>query len=253
LLLAAASVSHADQVLFSTCYESSTYSEGPLSGQDGWENSFGIDPVVTSVRSRTGAQGWEVRKTSSLDPSGLTYRTIAIATPRPRISVQHSIYLEGAEGPQGSHFSPLALIGENGLIGQIAIRDGPSADLFTSGVGASVPIQTGAWIDLRHVLDFQTQTQEGFVKGVSIGSVAFESPATRLIQVEIFHIIGTDDKPFIGMTRASRRSFPSRLLSASRPSGRRCRCAYVVEIVPIDERVGRTPSENPSRQQIRLS
>ncbi|MDX2036603.1 MAG: PEP-CTERM sorting domain-containing protein [Isosphaeraceae bacterium] len=196
MLLAAASVSHADQVLFSTSYESPTYSEGPLSGQDGWESSFGIDPMVTSVRSRTGAQGLEVRKTSSLDPFGLTYRTIADATPWSKFSVQHSIYLTGTEGLQGSHLSPLALIGENGFVGQIAIRNGLSADLFTNGVGGSVPIQTGVWIDLRLVLDFQTQTQEGFVNGVSIGSVVFDNPATRLIQVEIFHIIGTDDKPF---------------------------------------------------------
>ncbi len=196
-LFAVPSMLMADPVtLFSTSYESPTYSAGPLSGQDGWVNSFDIDPTVTSVLPRTGSQGLEVRKTPSDNPFGLTFRAGPYATSLPKVSVEHSIRLPRATGWESSFLSPMALIGENGFIGQVAVRNGLTAELFTKGVGGSTPIQTDVWLDLKLILDFETQTQEGFVNGVSIGTVAFDNPATRLVQVEIFHIIPTDDNPF---------------------------------------------------------
>lgn len=196
-LLADSTVASANPVtLFSTSYEAPTYSAGPLSGQDGWVNSFDIDPLVSSVQPKTGTQALEVRKSAGDNGFGLTFRNGPYPSSLPQVVVQHSIFLPGNTGWEGSFLSPMALIGENGFIGQVAIRNGSVAELFVDNVGGSTPVQADSWIDLQLVLDFPTQTQEAFVNGVSIGWTAFDNPSTRLDQVETFHIIGTDDNPF---------------------------------------------------------
>jgi hypothetical protein len=174
-------------MLFSTSYEAPAYTIGALSGQAGWANSFDIDPTVSSLLPRTGIQGLEIRKNPSDNPFGLTFLTGPFTNSQPLVAVEHSIYLPASNGWTGSWFSPMALIGENGYFGQIAIRNGVEATF----VGGSTPIQTDTWIDLKLVLDFPNQTQEAFINGVSIGSTAFESVATQLVSVEIFHIFGS--------------------------------------------------------------
>ncbi len=177
--------------LFSTSYEAPTYSVGPLDGQDGWVNRFDIDPVVTSGFARTGSQSLEVRQAAGENPFGLTFRVGPYSTAAPKVSVEHSVDLDGPDGWTSTFVSPLALVGENGFVAQLAIRDGATANLGLADIGVGgVPIQTDTWITLELVLDFPTQTVEGFVDGVSIGSGPFASPATELVQVEIFHIFG---------------------------------------------------------------
>ncbi len=177
--------------LFSTSYEAPTYSVGPLDGQDGWVNSFDIDPAVTSDFARTGSQSLEVLQAEGENPFGLTFRVGPYSTSAPKVSVEHSVYLDGTDGWDSTFVSPLALGGENGFVAQLAIRDGATANLGLADIGVGgVPIQTDRWITLELVLDFPTQTVEGFVDGVSIGSGPFASPTTELVQVEIFHIFG---------------------------------------------------------------
>ncbi|EAZ90695.1 PEP-CTERM sorting domain-containing protein [Crocosphaera chwakensis] len=173
-------------VLYSTSYEAPDYSVGALSGQEGWLNSFDIDPVVTSGFARTGSQSLEVRQAVGENPFGLTFRAGPYSTSAPMVSVKHSIYLDGTDGwaSPSTFLSPMALIGENGFVSQLAVRDGNRVE-FGGGVA---DIETDRWIDLKLVLDFQTQTSNAFVDGSFIGSETFDNPATELVQVEIFHI-----------------------------------------------------------------
>jgi hypothetical protein len=173
-------------VLYSTSYEAPTYSVGPLSGQDGWLNSFDIDPKVISGFARTGSQSLEIRQAAGENPYGLTFRVGPYSTSLPQVIVEHSIYLAGSVGwtPPSTFFSPLALNGANGFISQIAVRDGTHLDFF----GEVTPIETDRWIDLKLVLDFPTQTSSAFINGTFVDSKPFASAATELLQVEIFHI-----------------------------------------------------------------
>jgi hypothetical protein len=173
-------------VLYSTSYEAPTYSVGPLSGQDGWLNSFDIDPKVISGFARTGSQSLEIRQAAGENPYGLTFRVGPYSTSLPQVIVEHSIYLAGSVGwnPPSTFFSPLALIGANGFISQITVRDGTHVEFF----GEVTPIETDRWIDLKLVLDFPTQTSSAFINGTCLDSKPFASAAAELFQVEIFHI-----------------------------------------------------------------
>ncbi len=173
-------------VLYATSYEAPDYSVGALSGQEGWLNSFDIDPVVTSGLARTGSQSLEVRQAAGENPFGLTFRAEPYSTSAPMVSVGHSIYLDGTDGwtSPSTFLSPMALIGENGFVSQLAVRDGNRVEFG----GEVADIETDRWIDLKLVLDFQTQTSNAFVDGTFIGSEAFANSATELVQVEIFHI-----------------------------------------------------------------
>ncbi|MEL7039106.1 MAG: PEP-CTERM sorting domain-containing protein [Cyanobacteria bacterium J06592_8] len=173
-------------VLYSTSYEAPDYSVGALSGQEGWLNSFDIDPVVTSGFARTGSQSLEVRQAAGENPFGLTFRAGPYSTSAPMVSVEHSIYLDGRDGwtSPSTFLSPIALIGENSFVSQLAVHDGNRVEFG----GEVADIETDRWIDLKLVLDFQTQTSNAFVDGTFIGSEAFDNPATELVQVEIFHI-----------------------------------------------------------------
>lgn len=174
------------EVLYSTSYEAPDYSVGAVSGQDGWDNSFGFDPVVTSGFGRTGSQSLEVRQPAGKDPFGLTFRTGPYSTAAPMVSVEHSIYLDGPDGwaSPSTFLSPMALIGENGFVSQLAVRDGNRIEFGGEVVG----IETSSWIGLNMVLNFQTQTSSAFVNGTFLGSEDFANPAAELTQVEIFTI-----------------------------------------------------------------
>lgn len=182
-------------VLYSTSYEAPDYSVGALSGQGGWVNSFDIDPRVTSDFARTGSQSLEVRQADGENPYGLTFRAGPYSTSARFVSVEHSIYLGGTDGwnPPSTFLSPMALIGENGFVSQLAVRDGNRVE-FGGGVAS---IETDRWIALKLVLDFQAQTSDAFVDGAYVGSEAFGSLATGLVQVEMFHIFDNTnfDKP----------------------------------------------------------
>ncbi|MEL7046162.1 MAG: hypothetical protein AAGL66_14265 [Pseudomonadota bacterium] len=81
--------------------------------------------------------------------------------------MKHSVYLDDTD--VWDFISPMALGGDNGFIAQLAIVDGLTANLGLAGVSpVGVPISTERWIDLELILDFPTQTVEGFVDGVSI-------------------------------------------------------------------------------------
>lgn len=201
--IAAPSWAHAE-VLFATSFESPDYTAGPLAGQDGWVNSFGLDPVVTSLFSQTGDQALELRRASPNDSTfGLTFRTGPYATTKPKVVVETSIYLAGSGGRDGDFFSPIALLG-NSIGGplftaQLGIRNGDTAG---DPPDQSVPIDTDTWIDLKIVLDFPSQTAERFVDGVSLGMIPFGDPPggdtiTELQQVEIFSIIDTFNPHYI--------------------------------------------------------
>ena len=173
-------------IVYSTSYEAPDFSVGALSGQQGWVNSFDIDPAVTSAFARTGSQSLEVRQAAGENPYGLTFRAGPYSTSAPMLSVEHSIYLDGTDGwnSPSTFLSPMALIGENGFVSQLAVRDGNRVEFG----GNVVSIESNRWIDLKLVLDFQTQTSNAFIGGNFIGSEAFENFATELVQVEIFHI-----------------------------------------------------------------
>lgn len=195
--ITAPSWAHAE-VLFTTSFESPDYTVGPLAGQDSWVNSFGLDPVVTSLFSQTGDQALEVRRASPNDSTfGLTFRPGPYTTAEPKVVVETSIYLAGDGGWEGDFVSPIALVG-NSIGGplftaQLAIRSGETAG---DPPDQSVPIDTNTWIDLKIVLDFPSQTAERFVDGVSLGMIPFGDPPggdtiTELQRVEIFSIVDT--------------------------------------------------------------
>lgn len=172
--------------LYATSYESPEYSVGALNGQAGWFNSFDIDPTVDSSLARTGSQSLRVQQSANQPPFGLTFQAGPYTTALPQISVEHSIYLAGATGwnPPSTFLSPMALIGDNGFITQLPVRDGTRVQFGTTNFA----ISTDTWIDLKLVLDFSTQTVSAFVDGNSLGTLPFENAATQLSSIELFHI-----------------------------------------------------------------
>ena len=179
------SVTASATTLYSTSFEAPEFNAAPLGTQGGWSPSFGTDPIVTSAFARTGDQSLVV------SGSGAAFGQSELAgsfssTSAPQISIAYSLYLDET-ADWSNTFITWGFSAPGTFLGQIPVRNGSDAvlrpaddDLFPA------PIDLGTWIDLELVFDFSSQTQEGFVNGVSIGSTAFPMPATELMAGQLF-------------------------------------------------------------------
>ncbi len=171
------------EVLYSTSFEAPEFMEGPLGSQGGWEYSFGTDPVVTSAFSRTGDQSLVVSGTGAFGQNQLLG---PFSTSKPQISIEYSLYLDESSDWSNT-FITWGFSAPGTFLGQIPVRNGSEAVLRPADENLfPTPIELGTWIDLELVFDFSSQTQEGFVNGLSIGSTAFPNPATELTVGQLF-------------------------------------------------------------------
>lgn len=182
-LLMASAVATANPVtLYSSGFEAPTYTQGLLGTQDGWELDSGTDFTVTSAFARTGSQSLVY---SGTDLFGVSERVGPFPSALPRVSVKHSIYLDATK-TWGDTFIAFAAWSPTDFVGQLAIENGSVAVLGGTSSISTTPITLGQWIDLELVLDFQSQTMEGFVNGVSMGSGAFANAATQVGRGDLF-------------------------------------------------------------------
>ena len=186
LSLTAASSPALAETLFTTSYEDPAYVVGALDGQDGWETRFFDTPFVTSAFSLTGAQSVAVLG------GALTTQTFGFDTLETAISISQAVYLSGPDPFPADFVSPIAVNGDDGFIGQVAIRNGGASlgGAADNDVGF-VPVPTGEWFMLELVLDFETQTQQAYVDDQFIGSDAFASASTEITSLDIFILNGT--------------------------------------------------------------
>ncbi len=180
----AAGVASAD-ILYSTSFETPEFAAGALASQGGWEYSFGTDFAVTSGFARTGNQSLMINGTDTT--FGQNTLNGPFATTASQIAVAYSVYLDPTSDWSNT-FITFGISAPGTFLGQLAIRNGSAAVLRPSDTDLfPTAIALGDWIDLQLVFDFPSQTQEAFVNGVSIGSIAFRGPATELSLGQLFY------------------------------------------------------------------
>lgn len=182
-MLVASNIASANPVtLYSTSFEAPVYATGPLGTQDGWDLDSGTDFTVTSSFARTGNQSLVF---SGTDLFGVSERAGSYSSTLPKVLVKHSVYLDPSR-TWADTFISFGVWSPTDFIGQVAIENGNVAVLGDNGTIATTPITRGQWIDLELLLDFPSQTMQGFVNGVPFGSGAFTNPATEVGRGDLF-------------------------------------------------------------------
>lgn len=199
------SFTFAENVLFSTSYEPSTYQVGALVGQDSW-TGFGDPAQITSDRSMTGAQSvlFDLNTNFSFNQ-----RTGSYSTSAPILTMRQAIYIErpdsGAEILENFFIRPFLANGDNpnnvnggDFVGQVVVIDGISSSGLVASLEAGngdlglVPVELDEWFVLEHVINLETQTQEAFLNGQLFATSAFANPANSLSGGENL-VIGKDN------------------------------------------------------------
>jgi PEP-CTERM motif-containing protein len=84
-----------------------------------------------------------------------------------------------------SNWLPLAVFGNAGIVGFIAINNGiATLDLADSSVGA-VPVSIGAWNNYTMDFNFATGIQSAFVDGALIGTGSIPTGSTDVEAIEL--------------------------------------------------------------------
>ncbi len=203
LLLGCMGPASAD-IIYQTGFESPSYSLGTLAGQNNWGNSS--IPVVENTTVLSGSQAVEFD--ASLLPSGqnviaqpLSYNSVNNS--QALVRIQEAFFLS-ATGTT-SVWDVMVVVGNNGFIGQLGVRNNNiGLGLANSGVG-SVPVMRGQWNSLELDLNFQTQIQSAFMNGIFIGEGSFSNPTTSLGFVEfgVNQSPGTDQAFFDNLSITS--------------------------------------------------
>jgi hypothetical protein len=174
-------LARADTVIYQTGFEAPTYAIANLNGQDGWsvpalpavvQHSPAVVGTQTAAFSAAGLPG------AAFAAHALAYSSVSNAEPFVRVKAD---FFVGGAGTPTIDWTVLAVNGNAGFIGQIAIDGGNTAILgLASGVVGSVPITRGVWNHFELDLNFQTGVQTAYVNGIFIGQGPFSSTSTTL-------------------------------------------------------------------------
>jgi hypothetical protein len=158
-------------ILYSTGFESPTFTTGDIAGQNGWE-VFGNPTYAAQVESgvaESGTQAVVVYPAIATEQTGPYY---AISTAAPIVEMSGYIYLASSSTQSEWQF---AATGPSfgGFIGGVDIQNNGAIDLIGPGTDVGT-ITYNAWQLLDFVFNFNTQTYSFSLNGSLISSgVAF--------------------------------------------------------------------------------
>ena len=155
--------------LFSTGFESPTYSLGALSGQDGWDFFGSGTAVVQDAVVHSGSQAAEITAASAQTGP---MRLFPAPSANSLITMTADIYLQSSSRQTAWQFGAY-----NGFGGINVLADG-SVQLITTGLPVvSSLVSRDAWNQYELDYDLQSSTFDFLLNGTSIASnLAFPGP-----------------------------------------------------------------------------
>jgi len=163
------------QVIYSTDFES--FNLAPINGQDGWTTNG-------TIQNGTAYGG---SKALQLDVSGPQQNAKRAPAYMVSNEVMHfSVYIlrTGTTTPNGG----LSIDGNTGFISQVVSNSGNYYLGNTNSNTPNLSVSVGGWHHLELRLDFGTLTMEGWVDGMSLGTLPINngSAPTEITQISIF-------------------------------------------------------------------
>lgn len=166
--------------IYQTDFESPTFSPGSVDGQDGWTTIPGIAPgtIQNSIVS-SGSQALQVDGGQTANvPLGIF--NVGTSTLR----IEFDFYRVGGGGGQAG----IGVVGDTGFIGQFATAFSSTISVI-GNTDSNTPFQSFANDTFHQILfelRFGSQIMEGFVDGVSTGTLAmnnavFPSTVTAIV------------------------------------------------------------------------
>jgi hypothetical protein len=166
--------------LYSTGFESPTFTPGALAGQGGFFNASGNSGSVESGVARSGTQGVVFDSSTDTSTASGAQSEIAVAI-TPFVAspsdetVDVQIAAQFSSSNNNTNYNILALFASNGFFTQVLYSNGQ----VTYGSGA-VAVSAGAWNVYDLELDYTTQMGTAFINGTAIGSETFAISAQDL-------------------------------------------------------------------------
>ena len=161
---------YAGTVLYTTGFESPTFTTGTISGQNGWA-VFGTSSAaqVESGVAQSGSQAVEILPSLATGQTGPYY---ALSTAASEVELSAYIYLASSSTQSAWQFAALGP-GLAGFIGGVDISDTGTINLISGSDPAVGPTFTyGSWQLLDFVFNFTTQTYDFSLNGTLISSNA---------------------------------------------------------------------------------
>jgi len=154
-------------VLYTTGFESPTFTTGPVSGQNGW-SVFGTSSAVQveDFFAESGSQAVDVIPSLASGQTGPYY---GLSTTAPEIELSADIYLASSSAQSAWQFAALGP-GLNDFIGGINISNTGAITVQSTSAPAAGTFTYNAWQSLDFVFDFTTQTYSFSLDGSLIGS-----------------------------------------------------------------------------------
>jgi hypothetical protein len=152
--------------LYSTGFESPTFTTGEIAGQNGWA-VFGPSAAaqVESGVAESGSQAVEVLPSLASGQTGPYY---SLSTSATEIEMSAYIYLASSSNQSIWQFAATGP-GLNGFIGGVDIQSTGAIDLIGPGTDVG-PFTYNAWQLLDFVFNFTTQTYDFSLNGTLISS-----------------------------------------------------------------------------------
>jgi MYXO-CTERM domain-containing protein len=161
-------------VIYSTGFESPTFTTANLDLQNGWDgHTFGTPSAATVQTAVTHAGSQAVKIDATPIPSSawylkdLSFNPVAAGTPI--VTVEWWMRLDS--GSSNSTAWGVDVYGSDGnRVGYMQVDSTNNVRL--NNVATSTSITRGAWYDFKMVFDYTAHTYQGFVNGTPVGAAA---------------------------------------------------------------------------------
>jgi hypothetical protein len=193
LLVVLAKTAQASIILYETGFESPTFATGPITGQDGWSAGGTIQTSVVS----SGNQALRVANEVSITPVA-SYAINVDTVLRFEFDFQRASGLAAQAG--------IAVIGDTGFIGQFATAFDPGTVSGLGNTNSNTPLQpfvNDVFHRIVYELNFASGMMEGFIDGVSSGSLAINNPVSPTEVTLVRFYSGTSSEIFVDNLRIS--------------------------------------------------
>ena len=171
-------------VIYSTGFESATYTTGTLKGQNGW---YGTDLTGTvedtTVFAGSQAVEYDASNATNLGGQNINYQDVSASGQGSSVQVTDEFYYSSADS--SVIWQALATFGTGGFLGSLVVYNGDAYLNSTVPGSPSVAVTAGAWHTYAMDFNFATGMQSAFVDGTQIGTDAAFSSSTALTRVGI--------------------------------------------------------------------
>ncbi|HVU64335.1 MAG TPA: hypothetical protein VHC70_10185, partial [Phycisphaerales bacterium] len=154
--------------VYTTGFESPTFTLGPIAGQDGW----GANGDIQNATVLTGSQALRLVNTTLGGPAFAAVRFVNVP-----VSTQTQAFSYSADFlyASGSGQAAIDVFSDTGFVAQVASVNGTYYFGNVHSFAPPAAIADGVWHHLEIVINFQTQMITGSVDGVSLGTLPIDT------------------------------------------------------------------------------